>query len=101
PGHALEIGRMDRLLDELEVAAGVLQSADRRDRVASRPALVRVEAESRAGADRLADPPDPLEVCGRVAGADLHLQYVEAFGDPIAAGSNQRFRIARGQRHVG
>ncbi len=75
--HAVEVLRLDRLLDQLQPHAGVFQRLQRVDRLLRRPALIGVEAQQGAsfngGVDRL----DAFDVDADVL-ADLDLQRLEA-----------------------
>ncbi len=96
----VEIGARHRLLDQLDVEAGVLDAADDPDGLARRPALVGVEPDQRPRADGGADPPYPLQVAGGVR-ADLDLEHGEPVRDPVARGGGQRVGVAGRERDVG
>src|SRR5688572_14067903 len=75
--HAFEVVGLDRLFDQLQAYAGVLQCLDREHRLFRSPALVGIEAQQGAVLDRGVDRLDPLDVDADVL-ADLDLQRLEA-----------------------
>src|SRR5690606_4319381 len=75
--QALDVARGHRLLQQLQVDAGVFQRVDREHGLLRRPALVGVQAQQGAAVDRGVDGLDPFDVQADVL-ADLDLQRLEA-----------------------